>query len=419
MSFIYHEGDFQDFEDLRESLELFKRYQVPYSSLASLAQDLNELAERHTLSLRCYYSAENEAIEIAPRGQYSAKEIYFSNFIQSLHLQLGPLRRSFDSRLDFFLLAEEILSLLPFPIAILSRPSEIHWHNEHFRRLGILPRECFHLLLGQKINRNKKSFLVHHVSYQIEKKEFLIFFFFPQSKKGLGQFQRKESKQATELGIISSSMAHELKNPLSGILAALEMLALELGPRLGEERESEDQKILLEMKETIKRCMNLVEVFLGISRPEIDTERPHNHRSLEESIDGAMKLLIDRMTELKLTIRLEKHLNGEQNKNFHLGIYTMIFYLTLGHILNLESKMGLLESSYDEGPAIKRSLDLVLELNEEGDLSIFWDAKFQRFFPELDLPPLVYTLCKIVKRSPQRAISARGTCDGLSFVRCT
>ena len=65
-----------------------------------------------------------------------------------------------------------------------------------------------------------------------------------------------KSVSSEELGIISSSIAHELNNPLGGILAGLSVLLLE-------DLEMENRLSLEEMKRGTERCRQLINIFLG------------------------------------------------------------------------------------------------------------------------------------------------------------
>src|SRR5207244_298957 len=88
--------------------------------------------------------------------------------------------------------------------------------------------------------------------------EKILFVFFTESffLKGDGNL----TPSGQELGIISSSIAHELNNPIAGIQAALSLLQLD------ESLNQEATQTLVEMKNGAMRCKQLIETFLGFSR---------------------------------------------------------------------------------------------------------------------------------------------------------
>jgi two-component system NtrC family sensor kinase len=71
-----------------------------------------------------------------------------------------------------------------------------------------------------------------------------------------------EAEKMAELGIISSSIAHELNNPLGGIMSFLQLIRMEL------EEDSEILEDIVAMEEATNRCKELVENLLGFARQE-------------------------------------------------------------------------------------------------------------------------------------------------------
>jgi nitrogen-specific signal transduction histidine kinase len=76
-----------------------------------------------------------------------------------------------------------------------------------------------------------------------------------------------ESARLAEIGTIGSSIAHELNNPLGGILSFVQLIKMDLKPgdELYEDIES--------MEEGVRRCKDIVQNLLGFTRnPEVDEE---------------------------------------------------------------------------------------------------------------------------------------------------
>ena len=100
------------------------------------------------------------------------------------------------------------------------------------------------------------------------------------------QRQVIESAKMAELGIISSSVAHELNNPIGGMLNFIQLMKMDL---TGEEEFYPD---LIEIEKGITKCRNIVKNLLGFSRRSFHTEIIDV--DLNEVIEQAIKI-----TELK------------------------------------------------------------------------------------------------------------------------
>lgn len=92
-----------------------------------------------------------------------------------------------------------------------------------------------------------------------------------------------ESSKMAELGVIGSSIAHELNNPLGGMLSFLQLIKMDLNSK----HELWDD--IQEMEKAAKRCKDIVESLLGFAR------RPHQDEKedfdLHEAIHHALKLV--------------------------------------------------------------------------------------------------------------------------------
>jgi two-component system NtrC family sensor kinase len=72
--------------------------------------------------------------------------------------------------------------------------------------------------------------------------------------------ERVEAAKLSELGIIGSSIAHELNNPLSGVLSYIQILLTEVPD------DSEFHHILEQMEEGAKRCRQIIQNLLSFTR---------------------------------------------------------------------------------------------------------------------------------------------------------
>jgi signal transduction histidine kinase len=74
-----------------------------------------------------------------------------------------------------------------------------------------------------------------------------------------------ETARMAELGTIGSSIAHELNNPLGGILSFVQLIKMDLKP------EDAIYADLEEMEKGVKRCRDIIENLLGFTRnPDVD-----------------------------------------------------------------------------------------------------------------------------------------------------
>lgn len=92
-----------------------------------------------------------------------------------------------------------------------------------------------------------------------------------------------ESEKMAELGIISSSIAHELNNPLGGIMSFLQLIHMEL------EEGSEILENIVAMEEATNRCKDLIENLLGFARQE--EAGSSVSFDLRDTIDQTIKIL--------------------------------------------------------------------------------------------------------------------------------
>ncbi len=107
-----------------------------------------------------------------------------------------------------------------------------------------------------------------------------------------------ESARLAEIGTIGSSIAHELNNPLGGILSFVQLIKMDLKP---EDPLYED---IVSMEEGVRRCKDIVQNLLGFTRnPEVDEE---TDLDLREVLQRAAKIVElqtkSRGIEVKLTL---------------------------------------------------------------------------------------------------------------------
>ncbi len=223
---------------------------------------------------------------------------------------------------------EEALSQIPIPVASLNDRGDLLIYNQHFTRLNTSPREVLNYSDEEAIEIQKEFYKVRRIP--IEKTEGTAYLFLfinnEQLKSESPSSKDLKSISSQELGIISSSIAHELNNPLAGILAAIGLLEFE-------DWGDEESHALEDMKKSARRCKTLVEIFLGFSRAK---DKQQRQATLRESLGQALDLLRFRMIESDVRIEVDVEAASEPFKryvNFSLG--SMVLYLVLGEVLTL------------------------------------------------------------------------------------
>ena len=258
---------------------------------------------------------------------------------------------------------ESVLDSIPFPVALLSRFGEIYQHNTLFSNLNLAPTDCLEYKFREKI-------LINDIPYNVFRKEVhhldeikILFVFFTESFFLKGDNNHTPSGQ--ELGIISSSIAHELNNPIAGIQAALSLLML------GEDLNEEAKLTLVEMKNGATRCKQLIETFLGFSRVN-----PTSLTSIEQQLSPvvvcyqqAQNLLRFRTVESGIRFSLDFIRHSEFRATVNLSLLTMTFYLILGELMTLYSHQLLVADKNQiekviKGDIIESSQEIQIQLHK-------------------------------------------------------
>lgn len=254
---------------------------------------------------------------------------------------------------------ESVLDSIPFPVALMSPKGEVYQHNTLFSKLNLAPADCLKYKLREKI-------LINDIPYNIFRKDVhhldetkVLFVFFTESffLKGDGNL----TPSGQELGIISSSIAHELNNPIAGIQAALSVLMLD------EAMNEEAKQTLVEMKNGASRCKQLIETFLGFSRANpktLSTVEP-----IEICYQQAQNLLRFRTVESGIRFSFEFSRHSDFRASVNISLLTMTFYLILGELMTLYSHQLLVADKNQiekviKGEIIESSQEIQIQLHE-------------------------------------------------------
>lgn len=238
-----------------------------------------------------------------------------------------------------------LLNDVEYPVAIIDINLGLVYCNDNFTKTDILPKDLLNLReKGHILTKDSDySFVYSHVN------EKLLTFVL---KKREENFSHSKGQ---ELGIITGSIAHELNNPVAGILAAITLLELE-------KWDSENIKLLKELKESTLRCKTLIDTFLGFSKTG-------ELKKIDESLGGIIKqsiyLVRYRMIESGYSLKIDVD-DEVQLINIHSSVLTMVLYIIFNEIITSFTHQSLIQKIDDKVIPLrfmkdKRNLNIVLE----------------------------------------------------------
>lgn len=286
-------------------------------------------------------------------------ELLLATILRTLQILDQKLVKS-DGEIDFW---KKIFSKIPYPMAVISSLGDLLIYNESFAKIGILPKECLRFKDLESAEIFQNFYKIRRIDFPINLIQVSYFVFYTTDKNQMQKSGEKSSKKASsvdELGIISSSIAHELNNPLAGILAALSLLSLE------EDWSPDALSDLEDMKSGAKRCKELVEIFLGFSK---FSPSAHTQVSIKGSLDQAINLLRFRMIESNLRLDMKYSPTLEHfSHQINASIMSMIFYLICSELMTAFAHHRLVTQVQHgslSGEVLEFSNQIVLKLDEE------------------------------------------------------
>ena len=178
-------------------------------------------------------------------------------------------------------------------------------------------------------SQNKQSEVFDVYSNHLENSSQVVYF---QMYRDITQdlnLQRQviESAKMAELGTISSSVAHELNNPIGGMLNFIQLMKMDM---TGEEIFFSD---LVEMEKGVVKCKNIVKNLLGFSRKSFNMEV--TDVDLNEVIEQAIKI-----TELKTrSIGIQIRYRKPEKKVFLKGRFNLLTHAVRNILQNSQESL--------------------------------------------------------------------------------
>lgn len=275
-------------------------------------------------------------------------------------------------------IVSEVFNRIETPVVLFTRDGQLLNYNEAFLDLNTTPNDAFQFKDDETININGIRFHISKQEISNNSGYFTLFVFmnFDNQENDPLKFLNPE-----ELGIVTSSIAHELNNPLAGVLAAITLL------KMDDNWNDEQEKAIDEINESARRCKNLVEIFLGFSKAQNLEER---NASIRESFNHALALLNFRVIETNTKVSFSWNVSEyfEERIKVNGSIFSMVFYVILGELLTLASHQSLIEESSVEtlsGALLDRRDQLVIDVDNQINLALgFKDLEFISFLLRLN-----------------------------------
>lgn len=265
-----------------------------------------------------------------------------------------------DGEVDFW---KKIFSKIPYPMAVISSLGDLLIYNESFAKIGLLPKECQRFKDQESVELYQHFYKVRRIDFPINLIDVSYFVFYTADKDQIQKVGEKVSKKSTtidDLGIISSSIAHELNNPLAGILAALSLLSLE------DDWSPDAISDLEDMKNGAKRCKELIDIFLGFSKfSPASGVLP----SIKDSLDQAINLLRFRMIESNLRLEMRYSPTLERfSHQMNASIMSMILYLICSELMTAFAHHRLINQNQQgqlSGDVLEFSNQIIIRLDHD------------------------------------------------------
>ena len=177
------------------------------------------------------------------------------------------------------------------------------------------------------------SLMIHDLGFKIDRHSMHLLLIKDITDEMKLERQIREKSKLVELGTIGSSIAHELNNPLAGMLSYLQLLLMD------EPKESETYEDLKEMEQATLRCRDIVLSLLGFSRKQ--TAENIGLLDLNELVQKSVQLIELKSRFRKIQIEINELsskaiIRGDQN-----ALMQGITHLLSNSLEALEEKLAL------------------------------------------------------------------------------
>lgn len=251
---------------------------------------------------------------------------------------------------DFMILFfEQVFQSAPFPIAIELDGRDLIWQNKYFSNLKLFPKMFKKIDTEGKIHTKHGFFKVYKNQFTIEDQLFQLVY--------LAQQSEEITNTGEDLGIITSSLAHEMNNPLAAIKAAIELILIM-------ETNLKSKETLDQMLVSVNRCLQLVKIFLGFTKVSFNSDKLLEGQSKNTDIipfyecwDYALQLMRTRLISSSLRIQTEWS-RTNYFKISNSNIVTMMIYWLLNQIVSIFERKILISRNTSSDQKVKITEDI-------------------------------------------------------------
>ena len=221
---------------------------------------------------------------------------------------------------------------------VLNENQDLYHSNEAFRKLNVEMKWLNNLENVELLTTNKENYLPVILDHMIDHSRLKVIVFI-KIQNNCSEVLAQGNDE--ELGIICSSIAHELNNPIGGVLNAFQLL------QVLNDYDQGTLDIINEMTKSINRAHRLVNLFLGFVKKDITRKE---NIEVERTLNQAVDLLRSRMIKEGVFIHLELINEGSgPKKSFNESILIIIFYILFNESLTAFARETLVrETSQDE-----------------------------------------------------------------------
>lgn len=172
-----------------------------------------------------------------------------------------------------------------------------------------------------------------------------------------------ESARRAELGIISSSIAHELNNPLGGMLTFTQLIKMELP------KDHVFYQDIVDIEAGINKCKDIVQNLLNFARKPDESES--EDFNLQAAVDEALALLELQTRAYGISIRrnfLERPLTLQGQKYYLIQSMTSLLQRSLNFIIAKKRQY----------PQHKGQIEIIIKKKDENILICVQDNGFSK-----------------------------------------
>lgn len=146
----------------------------------------------------------------------------------------------------------------------------------------LAPNSLVRMSKGEGLAKKEYEIVSQSLGFELEGKNAKLLLFRDVTEQRKLERRILESSKLAEIGTIASSIAHELNNPLGGMLSFLQLIRMDL------DKKDPIYPDIISMEEGVLRCRDIIQNLLGFAR--LSAKQYLNPMDVREAIERAVKL---------------------------------------------------------------------------------------------------------------------------------